>query len=100
MFFDNVHFSGWDYRGAPLSLQRIVVDIDAFLDGPDLAEAFPSVQSLVTRLQSLVGFSQRGMFDELNSKWDEALIRRQLRRAKQRACTPGLRTFFGHPAPL
>lgn len=92
------------YRGAPLTAAAIIADIDRVLTEGEPAESFAHLQSLVTRLQTMVGFSQTGMFTEsedgTSDRWNEPLIRHHLERAAGQPFTPGIRYFFGHPAPL
>jgi len=91
------------YRGSPLTIAAVTEDIDETLTGEPW-ESFAHLQSLVTRLQTMIGFSQSGLFTEaddgLAHKWDEPRIREIIDHARSLTFESGLRHFWGHPAPL
>ncbi len=95
-FGDNTSF----YQGKPLTLTAVAADVGSVLGEDDPAESFENLQSLVTRLQTMVGFSQAGMFDEDQRTWNEPAIRAQITACEGLQQAPGTRHFFGHPAPL
>jgi hypothetical protein len=88
------------YRAVPLTVASIVADIEGVLAEDEPIESFAHLQSLVARLQTMVGFSRASMFDEAAEVWDEPAIRRALAATAELGFTPGVRYFFGHPAPL
>jgi hypothetical protein len=77
-----------------------IADIESVLVEDEPAEWFAHLQSLVTRLQTMVGFSRASMFDAEAEAWDETAIRRALAASADLGFVPGVRYFFGHPAPL
>ena len=87
------------YRGRPLTLGAIIDDIEPILHGRD-EQDFAYLRSLMTRVQTMAGFSQQELFDEETQSWNELAIRKTLKAAKQLQGVPGMRYFFGHPVPL
>lgn len=87
------------YRGVPVTLQAISADIIETLADSQPVESRAHLQGLLTRLQTMVGFSQAGMFND-DDTWNEEPICAQLERASKLSYEPGVRYFFGHPAPL
>lgn len=91
------------YRGHPLRVDAVVKDAVRILE-EESSEFFAALQSQLTRLQTMLGFSQAGMFreseDGVSHEWDEPLIRRTLDEATRVEFESGTRYFFGHRAPL
>jgi hypothetical protein len=88
------------YRAVPVTVDALIGDIERVLAEDEPIESFAHLQSLVTRLQTMVGFSRASMFDEEAEVWDESAIRRALAASAELGFVPGVRYFFGHPAPL
>lgn len=87
-------------NGVPFSLKALADEADSLISEEDRDESFESIRSSLTKLQTALGFSQRGMFDEDDRSFDEALIREQLAVARSFDGVDGVRYFFGHPTPL